>query len=260
MKVIILILIILIILLIIIYTKNKETFEYPRKSSEVAMLFTGYNIDEWDYEFIKKWHNDIYTYFIWNKDNNEKIDSSCWANRIKALENVTTMERDNQGWDATAWKDCIIKYYGEISKYDEVFLINNSMNYEKLDMKEIADLASHYDVYGIFYERDQSPHIDSYFTGFNRRTINSEEFKQFFFGKFPKINTHIEAVGKYEMAITRYFENRGFIVGAYIVSKRPHTGTYMIDPEDVDLNDMKIITKKAHLKVNDNYKRWLELK
>ena len=62
------------------------------------------------------------------------------------------------------------------------------------------------------------------------------------------------------MAITRYFENRGFIVGAYIVSKRPHTGTYMIDPEVVDLNDMKIITKKAHLKVKDNYKRWLEMK
>ena len=259
MKVIILILVVLIILLIIIDAKHKESFEYVRKSYDVAILFTGYNIDEWDYKFIEKWHNKMYIYFIWNEDKNEKAYSSYWANKIKDLENVTMLKRGNYGWDATAWKDCILKYYGEISKYDEVFLINNSMNYEKLDMEEIVDLASHYDMYGIFYMHDQSPHIDSYFTGFNNKTINSEDFRNFF-NKFPKIRTHIDAVGKYEMAISRYFENKGYKIGAYIVTKRPHTGLYMVYPEDVDLNDMKIITKKAHLKVNDNYNKWLELK
>lgn len=258
MKIILALLVILIVILIIKCIKNKETFEYQSKTISVAILFTGYNIDEWDYKFIEKCHNVIKIYFIWNKDKKMTDNSIKYGNKISKLNNVTTFERDNYGWDATAWKEGINKYYEKLKTYDEIFLINNSMNYEKLDMKQISELAVNYDIYGIYYTQ-LTKHIDSYFTGFNNKTINSEDFRNFF-NKFPKIRTHIDAVGKYEMAISRYFENKGYKIGAYIVTKRPHTGLYMVYPEDVDLNDMKIITKKAHLKVNDNYNKWLELK
>lgn len=263
MELLILLIIVLIVVLIIIKIRkpfNLESFFYDSKLINVAILFTGYNIDEWDYEFVKTWNDDIKFYFIWNKDKKENANSHMWANKIKELPNVTTLERFNSGWDATAWRDCVVKYYDEITKYDEIFLINNSMNYEKLNMKQISELANQYDVYGIFYERDQSPHIDSYFTGFNHKTVNSNDFKQFFFYRFPKINTHMESVAKYEMNISKYFESKGYTFGSYIVTKRPHTSIYMIKPGDVNLNDVKITTKKAHLKVNNNYSKWKQLK
>lgn len=239
--------------------KYKETFKYQSKTINVAILFTGYNIDDWDYNFVKKWCNDIKFYFIWNKDKKTTDESNKYGNKISKLSNVTTFERDNYGWDATAWKDGINKYYNELKTYDEIFLINNSMNYEKLNMKQISELAVNYGIYGIYYTQ-LTKHIDSYFTGFNRKTVNSDDFKKFFFDNFPVIESHGDAVLDYEMNISKYFEKKEYSFGSYIANKRPHTQFYSKFPKSVNLKDVKLVTKKVHLKYNNNYNKWKALK
>ena len=259
MKIILALLVILIIILIIDHMKKIETFEYQSKTINVAILFTGYNIDEWDYKFVEKWHNDIKFYFIWNKDKKTTDESNKYGDKISKLSNVTTFERENYGWDATAWKEGINKYYNELKTYDEIFLLNNSMNYEKLNMKQISELAVNYDIYGLYYTQ-LTKHIDSYFTGFNKRVVCSKDFKDFFSENFPVIESHGDAVLEYEMSISKYFEKKGYSFGSYIANKRPHTQFYNKFPNVVNLEDVKLVTKKVHLKKDDNYERWLELK
>lgn len=260
MKLLIFLLVILLIIIIIKKVSSiTENFEYPSKKLECAILFTGYNIDKWDYEFIKKWHNDIKIYFIPNIDEKTTEESKKMTNKIKELHNVTTFERQNIGWDATAWKECIEKYYNELKIYDEVIMMNNSMNYEKLDMKQITEMAINYDVYGIFYTQLMK-HNESYFTGFNKRTFNSKDFRDFYFKHFPVIESHGDAVIDYEMAITRYFEKKGYSFGSFIPNKMPHSLMYSTLPNVVDLNDVKYVTKKTHLKNQDNYNKWRKIK
>lgn len=254
MKLILLLLLVLIIILIL--CSNKEKFTYSQKKINAAIIFTGYNIDEWDYNFIKRWYKDIKIYVIHNKD--DKSNDEKWLNKIRELNGIIIMERPNIGWDATAWKEAIIKYYKELKKYDEVFLMNNSMNYEKIDMKQMTELANQYDLYGIYYTQ-LTKHIDSYFMGFNKYTFNSKDFKRFYFENFPLIESHMDAVVKYEMEVSKYFSKLGYRFGSFIPDKRPHTNTYMKYPDFVDLDEVKWITKKAHLKSPTNYNKWKKL-
>ena len=243
----------ILLLIILILRHDKENFTYIPKKINTAIIFTGYNIDEWDYNFIKRWYKDTKIYLIYNSD--DKSNDKEWLNKISNLKGVTVMERPNIGWDATAWKDAIVKYYDELKKYDEVFLMNNSMNYEKIDMKLITELANQYDIYGIYYTQ-LTKHIDSYFMGFNKKTFNSKDFKQFYFDSFPLIESHQDAVMKYEMEISNYFSKLGYKFGSFIADKRPHTNSYMKYPDFVDLDEVRWVTKKAHLKSPNNYKKW----
>ena len=101
---------------------------------------------------------------------------------------------------------------------------------------------------------------ESYFTGFNKKTVNSKDFRDFYFKHFPVIESHGDAVIDYEMDITRYFEKKGYSFGSFIPNKMPHSLMYSTLPNMVNLNDVKYVTKKTHLKNQDNYNKWRKIK
>lgn len=226
--------IIMLIITFVVYLvekdKNKEKFEYEPETIDALCVFTGHKLDEQDYNFLKKWHKDMDIMVVHNVDDEIKPNEQSIINKIKNLD-LRYIKRPNKGWDVTAWKNTILNNYEFLKNYDELILMNNSMNYEKINMKEICNHAKYYDIYGIYYQRnprikERDNHIQSYFTVFNKHVFNSQEFLDFY-KNLPKIDTHQEAVNKYEMKLTTYFKDKGFNkIGTYICDTRPFNVTY----------------------------------
>ena len=267
MKFIFLLIIVIIIAIIIKSFKNKiENFTYEPKNINVVCLFTGCKIDEWDYEFIKKWSDEMKIYFIHNYDEKYKEKETQWVEKIKSL-NVVYVKRPNKGWDVTAWKDTILKYYDDLKSFDELILMNNSMNYEKINIKEICDIAYNYDLYCLYYQYaplmfGYNNHLQSYFTIFRNNIINSEAFLKFY-QDLPEITSHKTAVHKYEMRVADYYKNAGFKkIGSYICDRRPFDLSYQYKPWIQRLLSKNItkeshqVIKKAHLFNDCLYRQW----
>lgn len=266
MKFIFLLFILIIIVSLIISQYKKEKFTYEPKNINVVCIFTGYNIDEWDYNFIQKWCNEMKIYFVHNHDNKSKQSETQWVDKIKSL-NVIYIQRKNEGWDTTAWKDTILNYYDDLKTYDELILMNNSMNYEKLNIKEICEIAFNYDLYCLYYQ--QAPnifkynnHLQSYFTIFKSNVVNSEAFLKFY-QELPPITSHKTAVHGYEMKVGKYYKENGFKkIGAYICDRRPFDLSYQYKPWIKKLLSKNVITesnqviKKAHLFNECLYQKW----
>ena len=259
-------LIVVITMVIINYTIKKEKFTYKPKNINVVCIFTGYNIDEWDYNFIKKWCNQMKIYFVHNHDSKSKQSEIQWIDKIKTL-NIDYIKRENVGWDVTAWKDTILKYYNDLKTYDELILMNNSMNYEKLNIKEICEIALNYDLYCLYYQSapelfGYNDHLQSYFTIFRNNVINSEIFLKFY-QNLPQITSHRSAVHDYEMKVANYYKKAGFKkIGSYICDRRPFDLSYKYKPWVKKLfsknivNESMQVIKKSHLFNESQYKQW----
>lgn len=267
MKFIFLLLAIIIIIILIIIRDKKEKFTYEPKIINVVCVFTGYNIDEWDYNFVKKWCNEMKIYFVHNHDAKSKKSENQWVDKIKSL-NIEYIQRPNEGWDVTAWKETILKYYDDLKVYDELILMNNSMNYEKLNIKEICGLAFNYDIYGLYYQvapklMRYDNHLQSYFTIFKSNVVNSEAFLKFY-QELPEITSHQSAVVNYEIKLAKYYKEKGFKkIGSYICDRRPFNLCYQIKQLWLRkflmgnvINESTQVIKKAHLFNECLYQQW----
>lgn len=142
--------------------------------------------------------------------------------------------RDNEGFDAWAHKTAIEQIgWNRLRDYDEILITNStimgpvtslqnvfeSMTDRKLDFWGITKHLSFqenpfYCKYGYTPE-----HLQSYFIVFCERVIKSDIFMGFW-KELPLLNSYNEAVGKYELILTKTLGDAGFAYDSYVDAQK----------------------------------------
>ena len=139
--------------------------------------------------------------------------------------------REDQGYDATAFKEAQINYIGweMINEYEELVLINDSCYgpiyplksifkdmektpYDFWGMSEHKECPCPENIYGI---KKMPRHIQPYFFVVKKNVFSSYCYRAFWEG-LGEIATYVEAVVKYELRLTEYLENSGYRGGSYM--------------------------------------------
>ena len=173
--------------------------------------------------------------------------------------------RENEGYDAAAFKFIILEKIGKegLTSYDELLIFNDtfygpffSMDhiFEKMN-KENCDfwgLTSHNSV-----ESDGIPyHIQSYFVNFKSRLLRSDCFLEFWDSlevSWPDITTCIR---NYEMRMTSYFENNGFVSSSFVKNDYPLNFYIDFPYEVIARYRLPIIKKRVFLLPIDSFQNY----
>lgn len=138
--------------------------------------------------------------------------------------------RENVGFDAWAHKTAIDNLgWKAIASYDELILTNTTIMgplYPLEDMFSTMD-KNHVDFWGItrHYFTEDNPfncvygcvpeHIQSWFIVFRKSVTTSSVFQRFW-KKLPPLDDYAEAVGKYELVLTKMLNDAGFDWDTYV--------------------------------------------
>ena len=193
-----------------IHNCNWEPFSVPAKEVNAAVIFAVYNMDENDYEFVKRWSATIPFYIV-----NNGVPTK-WVNDAQVLPNVKVLVRENVGHDVAAWRNGMREWDAELSTKDVVAFVNNSCVYY-IDLHKIMNNAMDYDMYGL--SQDTKPtkmfrHIQSVFIVINKRLYNSEFFKEHW-NNLRDDKGHRYAVMNHEVGFTQKAIKRGYKLGVY---------------------------------------------
>lgn len=235
----------------------REAFTVPAKDINSAIIFACYRIDSYDYEFIKKWHKTATFYVVVNGDPTD------WDQKVKSLDGVRYMLRENEGYDTTAWKVAMERWREELNAYDSVVLANNSCIYA-IDLIDVLTKADGYDMYGLYaHSKTMNPldlnitagrFLHTYFIVVGRDLYNSDDFKEYWDG-MPRIRNHTDACIKHENRFSKHFDKLGYRIGVYMYVVQPEW-VYDEDPRSVDAKYRREFVKR---KANDEYiKRFVE--
>lgn len=178
--------------------------------------------------------------------------------------------RENEGYDGTAMKDVLEKYiqWQNLQNYDELLWCNDGFFGPFISFREmIEDMASHCcDFWGITRQepiinflpkqkidgRYLPSHIQSYFFVVRRNMLHSYDFKEFW-ETMPEIKEFEDAVIYYELRLTQFFEQKGYIGAAYTKNiwkngKYPeHNDLWIMNHpfSMISLCDLPIVKKKC---------------
>lgn len=145
---------------------------------------------------------------------------------------IDIRQRNNIGYDMTAWKDAIISLESEsLVYYDELIIMNDSCYgpifpldelFSKMDEKKV-------DFWGITrnIEPQYPEHIHSYFVVFRKNIFHSESFFEFW-NTLKPIYTYSDAINNGELRLTKYFTDLGYQYAVYadipLMLSTPETG------------------------------------
>lgn len=194
-------------------TKQYETFKYPEREINAAILFAAYNLTEHDYKFIEHWNKDIPFYVVVNGAPTE------WDEKvIKIIGSERYINRPNEGYDAYAWKEGLNRWKVQLSNYDLIGLMNNSCIYA-VDMKKLFAHAIDYDMYGLYQDRSEfgvlaQGFLQSYCIIVNHKLFNSKDWTKYW-NNLPKITNFRQAVNNHELKFTKHFYRLGYKIGTY---------------------------------------------
>ena len=141
------------------------------------------------------------------------------------------LQRENKGFDFSAWK-AGIEYYGyeEIAKFDNLLITNNTFYGPIYPYKEMWDSMNERecDFWGInkhpeldnvrFMGREPilvKAHLQSYWIVFKNQILQSECFKSYW-KNMPCHNDYYEMTAMGELELTAYFEDNGFKSDTYM--------------------------------------------
>jgi lipopolysaccharide biosynthesis protein len=138
--------------------------------------------------------------------------------------------RENQGFDAWAHK-AAIEHIGwdQLENYDEVLITNATIMGPVTPLEDMFDSmeSRQLDFWGItkHLSFQKNPfnckygytpeHLQSYFIVFRKNVVQSIEFKNFWRELSP-LYTYNEAVGKYEMVLTKTLSDAGFTYDSFV--------------------------------------------
>lgn len=248
MKILLILLILLII--VILLKKIKESFTIPKRKINVACIYVYNKPDELDYKFINKYKNDVKFYIVNSVDPNSNKE---WNNKIKNIKEIIYIERENKGWDTTAWKETILKYYNELSKYDLVILANNSNSYD-FDLRNLCTHAIDYDMYGLKDANEYWNHFQSYFIVIHKHLFTSDDFKNYW-KNMPQINNREDAIHQHELKFKPHFDNLGYKLGVYDITKiNPYIKTDKTRPYNPETIKKIALTDLYHDNLKKNFK------
>lgn len=242
--------VIIISILVIVCKKNKESFIVPSKNIDVALIFACYNIDLLDYNFINKYKNKIKIYVI----NSGNI--SEYGEKLKHDSEIMFITRENKGWDTTAWKEIIFKYYQKLSNYDLIILANNSCRYD-FDLIKLCQQASFYDMFGLVRSREITEHLQTYFIIIHNHLFKTKDFQNYW-KNIPEIRNRNDAIKYHELSFMKYFNDLGYKIGNYDNSG---INVYGIQELDSDRNYYPEFVKKKILNPAfsiEDYERYIK--
>lgn len=176
----------------------------------------------------------------------------------------TVYIRENSGFDFAAWKYGLEKFgYENLNNYDELALINNSTYAPVFDLAPMfAEMNSRgNDFWGVtlfpnmsdgsYVGKSSIPeHLQSYFTVFTKKVIESGELKNFFDG-LKLAETFTEAVANGEIELTCHMKRAGFTYSPYITESYyicDYLGSYCVPydkPASLLLLGSPFIKKKS---------------
>jgi len=134
-------------------------------------------------------------------------------------------QRQNEGFDVTAWKDALFKYIGwdKLAEYDELLLFNNTFYgpfypfsevFTQMETRDIDfwGLTVNYETYeesNKFGTHYIPTHLQSYFLVIRKPMLISQAFRKFW-EDIPRINCVEDAIANMEIKFTQHFSNLGF--------------------------------------------------
>lgn len=172
--------------------------------------------------------------------------------------------RDNKGYDSGAFKDMLCDFlgWGEVCKYDELVLVNDSFfgffypledTFELMDKEDCNFWGMTGQEAGEFVTPDYAfdAHIHSYFMVFKKNVVKSEVFQQFWKQlEYPE--NFRDAVVNFEIQINACLKRYGFIgkslIDVYNIKlKRNENPYYTMPYELVKDYKMPLMKKKCVL-------------
>lgn len=155
-------------------------------------------------------------------------NSKLLLNDRKILEKYTedVYERENNGYDAAAYKYCFDKILSEeeLGRYDELFMVNDSfygplfswepiINYMEKQPIDYWGLTSNDNA--IIKGEKCIKHIQSYFLVLKKQVFLNGEFTKFW-EKMTIPQNLDEAIVEFEIGIANWLTSRGFIGSSYL--------------------------------------------
>lgn len=185
--------------------------------------------------------DDYITYLL--DDISENLDKliivsngSLTDESVKKLNKYTDSDiifRSNIGFDAGAWRDVMVKYYGfdNIVKFDELILFNDSFFGPIYSFKEVFNRMDNenIDFWGITCHGEapnpqnlcpypnRPRYIQTYFLAFRNNLIKSKEFQDYW-KNLPDFTDFNDLAFKHGAVLTKYFEDLGYKWDTYVES------------------------------------------
>lgn len=137
--------------------------------------------------------------------------------------------RDDEGYDVVAFKQTMEKYLGweQIYEFDELVLLNDSFFGPFIPFADIfCNMSKRECDFWTFTSNQESNtsmgdvpfHFQPYFWVIRKHMLKHKTFRQFW-NTLPKIETYKQAVFNYELRMTEYFNNEGFVGNTYVDDK-----------------------------------------
>jgi lipopolysaccharide biosynthesis protein len=128
-----------------------------------------------------------------------------WSGKIDGL-----LTRPNFGFDFASWSAALMYLRLDELEIEQLVLVNNSIYGPVAPLEPILeDLFSRGDLFGFTGSREFSPHLQSYFLGFNRTVIANPCFKQFWRSSIDSRSKWSTIIHR-ELTWGRFFVKHGF--------------------------------------------------
>ena len=183
--------------------------------------------------------DDYITYLL--DDIVKNLDELCIVSNgdltdesIEKLDKYTTSDiifRSNEGFDAGAWRDVMVKHYGfdNLLNFDEIILFNDSFfgpvypfkkMFEKMDKKDIDfwGITNHGEALNnddLCPYENRPRYIQTYFLAFRKNLVKSNVFQKYW-KKLPDYEEFKDLAYKHEAVLTKYFEENGYKWESYV--------------------------------------------
>ena len=173
-------------------------------------------------------------------------------------------ERENKDFDAGAFKyffTSVIKRE-EIEEYDEVLCFNDTFYGPFFSMDDIFLKMgeSNCDFWGLTANNGQDDinghipyHVQSYFLNFKSTIIHSNTFYEYWESLESDFSDVTDCIYKYELKLTSFFSDRGFIADSYVHSDF-EDNLYIFFPYELIVRKKCPILKKKTFLIPDNGK------
>lgn len=181
--------------------------------------------------------------------------------------------RENVGLDAAAFKTGLIQYCGwdEVSKYDEVVLINDTffgpitsfgdmfdeMAQRNVDFWGMSAGYQSVDGWKRVKYKFVPDHIQTFFVAFRKKMVCSDAFQSYWEKYDDSMHDFVDVVTQHEVVMTKHFQDLGFSWDIYADTKNyssknrnENFNIYHFHP-DIMMRDMNFpVLKKKTLNVN----------
>ncbi|WEV60917.1 glycosyltransferase [Streptococcaceae bacterium ESL0729] len=212
--------------------EEREAYVYQANNAKRALIFVVYESQErlqpyklYFLDHLAKFAEDIYIVVNGYLDPRD-LDTLSKYGQI--------MERENIGYDATAFKYAV-EHLGKdlLANYDQLLLVNDTslgpvndfedmfeyFSDKKVDMWGITEGETQIDPHGLNKYGYIPHHIQTYFVVIEKTLLKSDAFYQYFID-MPRITNRDEAIMHHETVFTKNFTDLGYSYDVYVKENR----------------------------------------